>query len=87
MLGPLTAGKKAAEFGYKAYGIPGAAVAGAGGAVGMLAAKKGVEAVVETDAGAEMETITEEGTAIDVETEGADDGDLDDFDDARPADR
>jgi outer membrane lipoprotein SlyB len=83
MLGPLTAGKKAAELGYKVYGVPGAAVAGAGGAVGMVVAKKGVEAVVETESGAEVDTIADEGTEIDIEWE----DDADEFDDAAPADR
>ena len=43
MIGPLAAGKKGAELGYKVYGVPGAVAAGAGGAAGMLVAKKGLE--------------------------------------------
>jgi chromate transport protein ChrA len=34
MVGPLVAGKKAAKYGYKRYGIPGAVVAGTGAVVG-----------------------------------------------------
>lgn len=34
MIGPLVAGKKAAKFGYKRYGLSGAVVAGTGAAVG-----------------------------------------------------
>lgn len=87
MLGPLTAGKKAAELEYKAYGIPGAAVAGAGGAVGTAVVKKSVEAVVETDSGATVDTIVaEEGTEIDVVSEDEAD-DADGFDTGTPADR
>lgn len=50
MIGALTAGKKAATYGYKKYGVPGAVVAGAGGAVGIVAAKKGVKAVARSAA-------------------------------------
>lgn len=77
MIGPLAAGKKAAEFGYKVYGIPGAAVAGAGGAVGVVAAKKSAEALVDVEGDATTNAIAEgEGTRIEVEMEeSADDGD------------
>ena len=85
MIGSLTAGKKAAELGYKVYGVPGAAVAGAGGAVGMVVAKKGLKTVVETDAGAEMETIADEGTEIEVIEENPDE--TEDSDDPAPARR
>lgn len=50
MIGPLAAGKKAAEFGYKRYGMPGAVVAGTGAAVGTaLGVKKLTSAVTEND--------------------------------------
>lgn len=81
MLGPLMAGKKAAALGYKVYGVPGAAVAGAGGAVGMAVAKKGVEAAVETDSGTEVQPIADEGTEIEVVEE----GDVGDHGSAAPA--
>ncbi|XVH33608.1 hypothetical protein ACNS7O_16965 (plasmid) [Haloferacaceae archaeon DSL9] len=57
MIGPLTVGKKAAEYGFKSYGVPGAVVAGAGGVAGTIAVKKGVEALVD----AETEPIAEDG--------------------------
>lgn len=84
MIGSLTVGKKAAKYGYKAYGVPGAAIAGAGGAIGVAVAKKGAEAVVETDSGATVDTIApEKGTEIDVVVE---DETNDEFD-GTPADR
>lgn len=64
MLGPLTAGKKAAEYGYKAYGVPGAVIAGAGGAAGVAVAKKGVEVAAE---GEVQPADPGEGTVIEVE--------------------
>lgn len=86
MIGALAASKKAAKYGYKVYGVPGAVVAGAGGAAGVVAAKKGMETVVDVDAGAETDSIApEEGTEIEVEFE--DDAEFDgrdEFDD--PAD-
>ncbi|MCU4972580.1 hypothetical protein OB955_07485 [Halobacteria archaeon AArc-m2/3/4] len=50
MLGALSAGKKAATYGYKKYGVPGAVVASTGGAVGVVVAKKGAKAIVESKA-------------------------------------
>lgn len=50
MLGALSAGKKAATYGYKKYGVPGAVVAGTGGAVGIVVAKKGAKALVKSKA-------------------------------------
>lgn len=47
MIGPLAAGKKAAEFGYRVYGVPGAVIAGAGGVASVVVAKKGIEAIAE----------------------------------------
>jgi hypothetical protein len=83
MIGSLTVGKKAAKYGYKAYGVPGAAIAGAGGAVGVAVAKKGIQAAVETDAEASADTIADEGVEIDVESE----DDTDEVDGAASADR
>ncbi|MFB9806527.1 hypothetical protein ACFFQF_15220 [Haladaptatus pallidirubidus] len=59
MIGPFTVGKKAAKFGYKRYGIPGAVVAGGTGAVGYLAVKRAVKSVAKSK---------DTGTAIDVKT-------------------
>lgn len=83
MLGPLTAGKKAAGLGYKVSGVPGAAVAGTDGAVGVAVAKRGVKAVVETDAGAEVQPATDEGIEIEVVEE----DDVDDHGSVAPAGR
>jgi hypothetical protein len=83
MIGSLTVGKKAAKYGYKAYGVPGAAIAGAGGAVGVAVAKKAIQAAVETDAEASADTIADEGVEIDVESE----DDMDEVDGAASADR
>lgn len=50
MVGPLAAGKKAAEFGYKRYGLPGAVVAGTSAAVGTaIVIKKLRSALAERD--------------------------------------
>jgi hypothetical protein len=46
-LGPLTIGKKAAKFGYKRYGIPGAVMAGGAGAIGYVAVRRAVKIAVE----------------------------------------
>ncbi|SIR12787.1 hypothetical protein SAMN05421858_1526 [Haladaptatus litoreus] len=59
MIGPFTVGKKAAKFGYKRYGIPGAVVAGGAGTVGYLAVKRAVKSVAKSE---------DAGTAIDVKT-------------------
>lgn len=40
MLGPLTVGKKAAKFGYKKFGAPGAVIGGVGAAMGYRWLKK-----------------------------------------------
>lgn len=63
MIGPLAAGKKGAELGYRAYGVPGAVAAGAGGAAGMLVAKKGLEVAVEAETSSPADG---EGTRIEV---------------------
>lgn len=47
MIGPLTIGKKAAKFGYKRYGIPGAVVAGGAGTVGYLVVRRAVKSAVK----------------------------------------
>lgn len=60
MIGALSVGKKAAKYGYKAYGIPGAVIAGAGGAAGAVAAKKAATSLVND------EGVDDEGTSIDV---------------------
>jgi hypothetical protein len=49
MVGPLVAGKKAAEYGYKRYGLPGAVVAGAGAAVGTAFGVKKLKSAVTTN--------------------------------------
>ncbi|MFC6905928.1 hypothetical protein [Halalkalicoccus tibetensis] len=73
MIGSLAAGKKGAELGYKVYGVPGAVAAGAGGAAGMLVAKKGLEVAVETESSS---IADDEGTRIEVtEIDGDDDPD------------
>lgn len=64
MLGALSAGKKAATYGYKKYGVPGAVVAGTGGAVGIVVAKKGAKAIVESKA----EDVASDEGATDAET-------------------
>lgn len=46
-IGPLSVGKKAAKFGYKRYGIPGAVMAGGAGAVGYVAVRRAVKIAVE----------------------------------------
>lgn len=48
-VGPLVAGKKAAEYGYKRYALPGAVVAGAGAAVGTAIGIKKLKAAVTTN--------------------------------------
>ncbi|ODR81645.1 hypothetical protein BG842_08650 [Haladaptatus sp. W1] len=67
-LGPLTIGKKAAKFGYKRYGIPGAVMAGSAGAVGYIAVRRAVKAAVERkdvsgaiDAGTIQSAVDEKG--------------------------
>ena len=47
MFGPLTIGKKAAKFGYKRYGIPGAVAAGSTGIIGYIAVRRAVKSVVK----------------------------------------
>lgn len=81
MIGPLAAGKKGAELGYKVYGVPGAVAAGAGGAAGMLVAKKGLEVAVEAETSS---VADEEGTRIEV-TEVDDDPDFDPSADPDPS--
>lgn len=49
MVGPLVTGKKAAEFGYKRYGLPGAIVAGAGVAVGTAIGVKRLKSAATTN--------------------------------------
>lgn len=48
MIGALTVGKKAAKFGYKKYGVPGAILAGAGGVAGLVVAKKGFKRLTQS---------------------------------------
>jgi hypothetical protein len=45
-IGPLSIGKKAAKFGYKRYGIPGAVMAGGAGAVGYVVVRRAVKMAV-----------------------------------------
>ncbi|WP_328517182.1 hypothetical protein [Haladaptatus caseinilyticus] len=47
MFGPLTVGKKAAKFGYKRFGIPGAVVSGSAGLIGYIAVRRAVKSVVK----------------------------------------
>lgn len=42
LLGPLTVGKKAAAWGYRKYGLPGAVIAGAVGIGGYLAVRSAI---------------------------------------------
>lgn len=49
MLGAFSVGKKAAKFGYKKLGVPGAVLAGAGGAAGYAAFKKKTKSAVEDE--------------------------------------
>lgn len=51
MLGPLAAGKKAAEFGYKRYGFPGAVVAGLGAVIATAIGVKKLRSAVTKDRG------------------------------------
>lgn len=71
MIGSLAAGKKAAEYGYKTYGVPGAVVAGAGSVAGVAVAKKGVEVAVE---GNVEPADQQEGATIEVEEVSDDNG-------------
>lgn len=61
MIGAFTAGKKAAQYGYKKYGVKGAVVAGAGGAVGMIAAKKALRSAARSTAEEVVEDETGDG--------------------------
>lgn len=49
MLGALSIGKKAAQYGYKKFGVPGAVLAGAGGAAGYAAFKKKTKSAVKDE--------------------------------------
>ncbi|RRJ34225.1 hypothetical protein [Halocatena pleomorpha] len=49
MVGPLVAGKKAAEFGYKRYGLPGAIVAGVSVAIGTAIGIRKFKSVATTN--------------------------------------
>lgn len=49
MIGAITVGKKAAKYGYRKYGVPGAVVAGAGGVAAVVAVRNVVESRTETD--------------------------------------
>lgn len=49
MVGPLIAGKKAAEYGYKRYGLPGAVVTGAGAVVVTAIGIKKIKSAVTAD--------------------------------------
>lgn len=51
MLGPLTAGKKAAEFGCKRYGLPGAVVAGLGAVIATAIGVKKIRSAITKDKG------------------------------------
>ena len=60
MIGALSVGTKAAKYGYKAYGLPGAVLAGGAGAAGAVAAKKAASSLVND------EGVGDEETSIDV---------------------
>jgi hypothetical protein len=49
LFGPLTVGKKAASWGYKKYGLPGAVATGALGVAGYVAARKAVRKALRDD--------------------------------------
>ncbi|WP_435154099.1 hypothetical protein [Haladaptatus sp. DFWS20] len=97
MIGPLTIGKKAAKFGYKRYGIPGAVVAGGAGTVGYLAVKRAVKSAVKResvdsaiDAGTIQSAVAENGmdaiTDTDTLESAIDEDELDiDIDDVQSA--
>lgn len=49
MLGPLTVGKKAASWGYRKYGVPGAVATGVAGVAGYVAVRSLVRRAVRDD--------------------------------------
>ncbi|WP_101294347.1 hypothetical protein [Halegenticoccus soli] len=46
MLGPLAVGKKAAKYGYRRFGVPGAVLAGIGTAAGYVAVRKKLKSML-----------------------------------------
>lgn len=69
MLGPITVGKKAASWGYKRYGVPGAVATGTVGVAGYLAARKALRRKAGSGDDVEVGSSTE--TAADSSTETA----------------
>lgn len=67
MLDVFTVGRKAAKYGYRKFGVPGAVVAGVGGAVGYRAVKKTAKSVLERRAESDaVETeVKPAGTEVD----------------------
>lgn len=51
MLGPLTIGRKAASWGYRKYGVPGAVATGAAGVAGYVAVRRLVRRAATDDVG------------------------------------
>lgn len=67
MLDAFTVGRKAAKFGYKKLGIPGAIIAGAGGAAGYVLFKKKAKSAVKDEVMADQtgDSIGENGLGAD----------------------
>jgi hypothetical protein len=65
MLGPLTVGKKAAKFGYRRFGKPGAVVFGAGSVGGYYLVKRKFKSKMK------QETLEKRGSE---QTDGHDEG-------------
>lgn len=53
LFGPLTVGKKAAAWGYRKYGLPGALAAGVVGVAGYLAVRSTIRDALRGENGAE----------------------------------
>ncbi|RQG98664.1 hypothetical protein [Natrarchaeobius oligotrophus] len=49
MIGAYTVGKKAATFGYKRYGVPGAVASGGVALLGVVAVKRALRSATEAD--------------------------------------
>lgn len=75
MIGPLTIGRKAAKYGYKRYGVPGAIVAGLGGIGGYVFVKRKLTG----SSGSDRDSNGEDGIAdMEGSADGSDPGGSDD---------
>lgn len=74
MLDAFTVGRKAAKFGYKKLGIPGAVIAGAGGAAGYVMFKKKAKSAVKDEVLADQTGDSIGGDGIDAEGSEGNDG-------------